>query len=365
MTSTGLGGVWRHVVHLAEGLRERGHDIRLGLSEHADRPRTEARERGLPVCTLFHSLDPRHEVWHMHMHDTYEPQAAGLLTARRMLGPTVVTEHLPHFNGSDRTLLPEGRRSAVTAPVKMVLKRASITTCDAVIVPSERVGAFFRARYRLGDAAKLHSIPLGVPPQREARPMPDEPVGQVIASGSIITQKGFDLLAEAVTLAEVAWPLTILGEGPHRAGLEQKLGGLLDSRVALPGWQDDPLAWLDQARVVCLPSRWETFPFAAIEAQLAARPVVAFAVDGIPEIVKHEETGILVQPGDVRGLARALDRLAGDRSAAARMGLAGRQRALALFGLGEMVQRTEAVYRQITSDDNPARGLGAHLRTRR
>jgi hypothetical protein len=52
MTATSLGGVWRNVVHLAEGLRERGHDVRLGLSAEADRPRNEAHDRGLPVCTL-------------------------------------------------------------------------------------------------------------------------------------------------------------------------------------------------------------------------------------------------------------------------------------------------------------------------
>ena len=216
-----------------------------------------------------------------------------------------------------------------------------------MIVPSERVTHFFRARYRLSETSKLHSIPLGVPPQREALPIPDEQIGQVLASGSIITQKGFDLLAEAASLGAVEWPLWILGEGAHRDRLEQQFNGLIGARVFLPGWQDDPVAWLDRARVVCLPSRWETFPFAAIEAQLAARPVVAFNVDGIPEIVEHDVTGILVEPGDVRGLALALDRLSSERAEAERMGAAGRQRALELFGLDDMLDRTEAIYRHV------------------
>jgi glycosyltransferase involved in cell wall biosynthesis len=347
MTGVSVGGTWHHILHLAEGLRERGHDVRLGLDEAAATPRSEARERDFPIYTLYESLARDVDIWHLHLHNTYDPQAATLLATRRARGPTVATEHLAHFNGSDRALLPSGPRSAATAPAKTVLKRMSIATCDAVIVPSERVTRFFRARYHLGDTTKIHSIPLGVPPQREAQPIPEDPVGRIIASGSIITQKGFDLLAEAVRLADVDWPLTILGDGPHRAHLEQQLDGLLDSRVALPGWQDDPLAWLDRARVVCLPSRWETFPFAAIEAQLAARPVVAFAVDGIPEIVEHDVTGILVEPGDVRGLALALDRLASERAEAERMGVAGRQRALELFGLDDMLDRTEAVYRRV------------------
>ena len=347
MTSASLGGAWRHIIHLAEGLRERGHDVRLGLSTQADRPRSEAHERDFTVCTLYESIDPRVDIWHLHLHDTYDPRAASLLAARRALGPTVATEHLAHFNGSDRALLAEGRRSILTAPVKTILKRISIETCDAVIVPSERVTQFFRARYRLGETSKLHSVPLGVPPQRTAHPIPDEQIGQVIASGSIITQKGFDMLAEAASLAAVEWPLTILGDGPHRARLEQQFNGFLDARVVFPGWQDDTLAWLDRARVVCLPSRWETFPFAAIEAQMASRPVVAFAVDGIPEIIDHNVTGILVEPGDVRGLALALDRLSSELAEAKQMGAAGRQRALAKFGLDDMMDRTEAIYRHV------------------
>jgi glycosyltransferase involved in cell wall biosynthesis len=347
MTNTTVGGVWRNVIHLAEGLRERGHDVSLGLSTNAGGPRMEARERDFDVHTPIQSIDRRRQVWHVHLHDTYDARAAGLLAARHTLGPTVVTEHLPHFNGSDRTLLPEGRRSAITSPVKTALKRISLTTCDAVIVPSERVTSFFRHRYRLGDTGKLHSIPLGVPAKRAAEPIPDGALGAVLASGSMISQKGFDLLAEAVRVSTSEWPLTILGDGPHRAALEGRFAGLLGSRVLMPGWQEDPLPWLDRARVVCLPSRWETSPFAAIEAQLGGRAVVAFAVDGIPEIVEHEVTGLLVAPNDVHGLARALDRLSGDRALAAGMGAAGRERALARFGLSDMIDRMEHLYQEV------------------
>ena len=283
MTTDSVGGVWRNVVHLAAGLRERGHTVRIGLRPDAVRPLQEARALSLEVCTLRASIGGDTDVWHVHLHDTFDPYAAALLGARRVLGATVATEHLPHFNGSDRHLLDEGRRTAMTAPVKTVLKRASIATCDAVIIPSERVSRFFTDRYHLRRAGKVHVIPLGLPPQRDCSPIPAEEIGAVLASGSFGIQKGFDLLAQAVKLAAVDWPLTILGEGPHRNRLEQQLDGLIDTRVTLPGWQNDPLTWLDRARVVCLPSRWETFPFAAIEAQLAARPVVAFAVDGIPE----------------------------------------------------------------------------------
>jgi len=343
-TSTSVGGVWHHMVHLARGLREQGHDVHVALGAGAAGPLAQARELRLEARPLWKSIDRRVDVWHVHLHDSYDRAAAGLLAARHALGAAVVTEHLPHFNGSDRTLLAEGPRSALTAPVKTALKRVSIATCDAVIVPSARVSDFFRSRYRLGDTDKLHAIPLGVPPQPAAGPIPEGAIGEVLASGSMIVQKGFDLLCQAARLAEQPWPLTILGDGPHRASIERAFAGLLGARATLPGWQDEPLAWLERARVVCLPSRWETFPLAAIEAQLAARPVVAFAVDGIPEIVVHDATGLLVEPGDLAGLARALDRLSSDRDLAIRMGQAGRERALELFGLDRMIRSTEAVY---------------------
>ena len=189
--------------------------------------------------------------------------------------------------------------------------------------------------------------PSACPRSASRRPFPAEPIGRVLASGSIITQKGFDLLAAAVDVAAVQWPLTILGDGPHRPALEARLRSSPAGRVRLAGWQDDPISWLEHARVVCLPSRWETFPFAAIEAQLAARPVVAFAVDGIPEIVEHGVSGLLVEPGDVHGLARALDRLTSSHAEAVQMGAAGRRRALASFALATMLDRVEEVYRRV------------------
>jgi glycosyltransferase involved in cell wall biosynthesis len=349
MTSISVGGVWRNVAHLALGLQERGHEVRLGLHPNAEQPRSEARRLGVTAGGIRESLGRDADIWHLHLHNTYDPHAAVLIAARRALGSTVITEHLPHFNGSDRALEPQGRRTALTAPVKTVLKRASISMCDAVIIPSERVARFFVARYHLHDASRVHAIPLGVPAQRPAEPIPADAVGTVMASGSISVQKGFDLLVRAAQLSRVQWPLTILGDGPHRASLEAQLGELMHTRAQLPGWQEDPLGWLDRARVVCLPSRWETFPLAAVEAQLAARPVVAFAVDGIPEIVEHGVTGILVEPGDVAGLAGALDRLTGDRELAVKMGDAGHARASRLFALPQMVSAMESVYEQARS----------------
>ena len=309
-TATSVGGAWRNVVDLADGLRDRGHDVVVGLSSEATAPRAEAHRRGLTVCSLTESLERRNQIWHMHLHNTYDPKALTLIAARRTRGPVVTTEHLPHFNGSDRALLDERDvRTTMTEPMKTLAKRASIATCDAVIIPSERVTEFFKQRYQLGDSRKLHFVPYGITPTADPVPVPDEPIGTIIASGSFIVQKGFDLLLEATRRSRASWHLVILGDGAHRVRLAEEIDSTLPGRVSLPGWRDDPAPWVKQARAICLPSRWETLPFAAIEAQMAGRPVVAFGVDGIPEIVEDGVTGLVVSPGDVDGLATALDAL--------------------------------------------------------
>jgi glycosyltransferase involved in cell wall biosynthesis len=345
-TATQSGGSWHHVLHLASGLVARGHEVRLSLPELATSLQRQARERGLPVVPLRRSIRQT-DIWHLHLHDTYDARASALLALRGLTGPAIVTEHLPHFNGSDPELLREGGRTALTKPLKTVLKRASLATSDAVVIPSLHVSRFYRDRYRLADHPRVCVVPLGIPEQPQPTAFPKQDVGVVLASGSMIVQKGFDLLLDAMDVAEVDWPLTILGEGPHRKALEARVNGSTGDRVVFPGWQSNPLSWLGGARVFCLPSRWETFPIAAIEAQLAARPVVAFAVDGVPEIVEHGVTGLLAEPGDIRGLARALDQLALDEVTAAEMGRRGRERALEQFGLDLMVTRMEGVYRDI------------------
>ena len=78
--------------------------------------------------------------------------------------------------------------------------------------------------------------------------------------------------------------------------------------------------FLERAKAFCLPSRAEPFGIALLEAGAYRLPVVASRVGGIPEIVIHGESGLLVQPDDVDGLAAALDRVMADPDAARGLG---------------------------------------------
>jgi glycosyltransferase involved in cell wall biosynthesis len=96
-----------------------------------------------------------------------------------------------------------------------------------------------------------------------------------------------------------------------------------------------------------VPSVWpEPFGQVAIEAMACGKPVVASAVGGLADVVVHEETGLLVPPGDVAALRAALGRLIADPALRERMGAAGRER-VERYRARSVIGHIERVYRQL------------------
>lgn len=135
--------------------------------------------------------------------------------------------------------------------------------------------------------------------------------------------------------AEPDLPLvTVLGDGPDRGVAEAELDRHgIAGRIEFLGDVDDPAPFLDRAQVFVLSTLSEGLPMAVLEAMAAGLPVVASAVGGIPEVVAHGETGMLVFPRDPLSLAAALKELTGDQDRAARLGDAGRRAIVARFGI--------------------------------
>jgi glycosyltransferase involved in cell wall biosynthesis len=169
--------------------------------------------------------------------------------------------------------------------------------------------------------------------EAEPLPVPEDQVALFV--GVLEPCKGVDVLLEAFARVVRELPgarLQIVGEGPRRAELEAQarrlgLGPSLVFRGTFP--RRELPALLDAARLLVLPSRSEGLPRVIVEAMARARPVVATRVGGIPELVEHGVTGLLVPPEDPDALADALVRLLADRDLAARMGAEARRRALA------------------------------------
>jgi glycosyltransferase involved in cell wall biosynthesis len=101
--------------------------------------------------------------------------------------------------------------------------------------------------------------------------------------------------------------------------------------------------------VIVVPSMGEGFGMVALEAMERARPVIAAAIGGLGELVADGETGVLVAPGESAPLVRAIIEVAGDLERAARMGEAGRRRALTEFLEERCIRRTEQLYERALS----------------
>jgi glycosyltransferase involved in cell wall biosynthesis len=184
-------------------------------------------------------------------------------------------------------------------------------------------------------------------PAARARVRADLGVAQdrvvIIAVSRLVWHKGYPELAAAMRSVPQA-ELWVVGErlgsdrGPDMADVLRSAG--LGDRLRLLGYRTDIPALLAAADLFTLPSRFEGLPMSVIEAMLTGLPVVASNVRGPAEQVIDDVTGIAVPPGDPAALAAALARLARDPDLRARMGQAGRQRALDRYDEAKVLART-------------------------
>jgi glycosyltransferase involved in cell wall biosynthesis len=168
----------------------------------------------------------------------------------------------------------------------------------------------------------------------------------VVAVGRLIPEKGFHVLVEAMASLPPDARLWVVGEGSQRAELEAQIARLgLGERVTLFGSRERVERFLQAGDVASCPSVWEEAAgLVNLEASAVGLPSVASDIGGIPEFVRHGETGLLVPPGDARALAAALLSLHGDRSRCAAMGRAARSFAETEFAVDETIERNLAVY---------------------
>jgi sugar transferase (PEP-CTERM/EpsH1 system associated) len=142
--------------------------------------------------------------------------------------------------------------------------------------------------------------------------------------------------------------LIIAGDGPVRGELQQSAERLgIGSQVWLPGARSDVPELMRSLDVFVLPSRNEGSANTILEAMAGARPVVAARVGGNAELVAHEATGLLYEPGDRDGLAQALARYAAEPELRVRHGRAARERVLERFSLEGMVRRYADFYDEL------------------
>ncbi|HEY2941133.1 MAG TPA: glycosyltransferase family 4 protein [Vicinamibacteria bacterium] len=219
------------------------------------------------------------------------------------------------------------------------------------------------------EAGRVVVIPNGIEPAEVARLTPAEPAAVVHAArpalvgasplflsvGRLEGYKGFGDVLEALarlhrrSALPAPWAWAVAGEGPARRALERRARTELAGHVHFLGGVGAAMlhALYARADVFVHAPRYEGSSLVTLEAMAHGLPVVATRAGGIPDKVRDAETGRLVAPGDVDGLAAALHDLAADPSRRREMGRRGRERAEADFAWERIIERVLALYRSL------------------
>jgi glycosyltransferase involved in cell wall biosynthesis len=164
-------------------------------------------------------------------------------------------------------------------------------------------------------------------------------------------QKGLSYLQEAFRRVHERVPqaiLLVVGKGRLEASMRAFAARYgLEGSIRFLGWRSDIPRVLAAVDVLALASLWEAFGLVFAEAGLARVPVAATRVEGIPEVVRDGETGLLVPPEDAGALAEAILTLLCNRDLAARMGATGEAHVRANFATERMVHRHIELYHEL------------------
>jgi glycosyltransferase involved in cell wall biosynthesis len=216
------------------------------------------------------------------------------------------------------------------------------------------------------DASKIVVIRNGVDLTGFAAPAdPDRirhelglpPSTRLVAVVSRLTRmKGLENLLEAAAMLKPKYPdvrFLVVGETspmevPYLDELKQFADRLaVGDRVIFTGRRSDVAALLSGVNVSVMPSLNEALSNVLLESMAAGAPTVATRVGGTPEALVHEDTGLLVAPGDSRGIADAVGRLLDNPSLAGRLGQSARQLIKDRFSVDRMVRSTEDLYTEL------------------
>lgn len=361
--ATGIAGAERHLLMLLAGLRARQIDARLLLLVEPNNPVREYvrlfETQAIPVqCIVIHS----------HADVTLY---ARLFARLRELKPDIVHTHLWH---ADLFGIPAARLALVRRVITSRHNDDAFRYRRSIRIVNHILWWMVSAGIAISEALRQFSIEVeGASPKRiftvryglEHRPLSGNPreAGTAvrrelgIPDGDLLVgmvcrlteQKGVTYGLQAFAKLKPDFPnahLLIAGDGPLRADLEAQARSLgINARFL--GWRQDASQVLAALDVFLMPSLWEGFGLVALEAMAQQVPIVASAVSAIPEVVADGESGILVPPRDVEGLATALRALLSDHSLRRYMGLVGEDRLETHFSVARMVDETLAIYERI------------------
>lgn len=322
------GGIACHIQQLQKGLAP------LGVSSQVAKPVTAA-----PGSILKVYREIKKGQWDLvHCHG-FQGGAVGRAAAAMAGVPAIVTIH--------NTL-------QVVGPVRLGAKLAESWMREKTAW-WVTVSSYLRnyAWKELGiPEARTAVIANGVQMPAEIPPWQQQPVLGIVAR--LIPAKGIDIFIRAVQLLRPEIPdlkAVIIGDGPSASRLKALTEDLgLGGTVEFLGYREDVGEQLKKIAVFVLPTRSEGLGISVLEAMSMGVPVIATAVGGIPELVRHNHTGILVRRDDYGAIARSVRQLLRDKERAEAMRRAAFDNATRNFSSESMFQRTLEIYQQVVNE---------------
>lgn len=334
---TGLGGP------LTDRAREAGLDVVIEPSLVAPVSLADDARALAHLTTLCRERS--FDVVHTH---SAKAGAVGRMAAHRAGTPAIVhTYHGFPFHDFQSPL----RRAAYVAIERRLARITDVVLAVGSGVATEalRRGLAEPSRLRtvapVVEAATVLQTPAARAQARTALKL-DPTVPVIGTTGRVDFQKAPEHLLEAARLlrhrdAVVVW----IGSGPQLAEMRRRVRAQgLESRFRFVGERDDVAALLPALDVFCMASRYEGLPCAVVEAMRCGLPVVATAVNSVPDLVVPGESGVLVPPARPAALAGALDTLLDHPEAARRLAASGLRRAGERFDAARLGDVLDEVY---------------------
>lgn len=361
--SLDYGGLERVVLALVRASRGLGQEVSVICLERRGllAPETEVagariycveKRPGLRFGTigrlraLFEKIAP--DVVHTHQIGTL--LYAGPAARRAKVSVTIHTEHGNHL----KRLTSWIKRCKARFLFRHASKRADRFCCVSEDIAKDLIDAGV-------DASKVLVVANGIDTDvsvnvtevaelRERFRLPDG-IPVIGTVGRIAEIKRQDILLRAFAHLKSKRPdvlLLLVGDGDQRSALEALAESLgVADAVRFAGYQSHPEAYLRLMNVFALTSSSEGMPLSILEAWAAGLPVVASRVGGVPELVCHEENGLLFDFPDVEALVHALERLCASPVLAKALGEAGRREAVARFDFKRTAAQYERLYREV------------------
>ncbi|EWH21431.1 glycosyltransferase family 4 protein [Bacillus haynesii] len=384
-----VGGVWTYMVQLKEKLESLGHEVDLlGYGEEnsiihiVNENRSIAKDQLLPLVKAMMSEEDFPEIYANQLvsytelqRSAYELGAAylgldkyDLIHTQDVISSACIKRIMPKdkvlvtsIHGSVayeiRDQLNNIHRSSTSYIAKEYfdhLEQTGAMSAETVIVANNWLKDILTEEFAVPDG-KIHVSQYGYDidgflarMNTKTADTPETDKKVILFTSRMIGNKGIHHLVEALAQLKDTrndWVCWMAGEGEKLAGLkiQSEQLGLADDVVFLKNREDVPYL-LSLADIYVLPSLLDNQPLSLIEAQIAGVPAVVSDAGGLPEMVKHEETGLIVPKGDAAAMSKSLERLLEDDDFRNKLGMNAKEFAKKHWDMDQAVRRILDIY---------------------